>query len=192
MTTPFSSPIGGSEPTSWPDDLLQRLADRDPDIWERVVRTYRPCIYARAADLRLKPWQRQDVEQRVWLALLQNATTVRDAACLPGWLSTTARRAGLKLLQQEIRELASDDLAATDAQADSHDVEQRLLDAERVRQLREAVDRLSPRQRAVVQALLRDLSYEQLAARLGIPLGSVGPTRLRALTNLRIALAAAA
>ncbi|MBP8918458.1 MAG: sigma-70 family RNA polymerase sigma factor [Micropruina sp.] len=191
MTTRTNTAAERGGSTHWPKDLLQRLADRDPDVWERVVSAYRPCIYARAAHLRLKPWQRHDLEQRVWLALLENAMRIRDAACLPGWLSTTARRAGLQLLQQEGREIPTDHFAASSAGTGSNDVEQQLLDAERLSQLRNAVARLNPRQRQVVQALLRDLSYDQLAAQLGIPMGSVGPTRQRALTNLRIALSAA-
>lgn len=186
-----SGPAEHRETPRWPDDVLQRLAEGDPHIWDRIVRAYRPCIYARAADLRLRPWQCHDLEQRVWLSLFENATRIRDAACLPGWLSTTARRAGLHMLRQEGREILMDDLAATRVRADDQGVEQRLLEAERLRQLRDAVARLTPRQRAVVQALLQDLSYDQLSARLGIAVGSVGPTRKRALRNLRVALTAA-
>lgn len=176
---------------SWPPDLSRRLAERDPEIWERVIRSYRPLIYSRASQLRLKPWQRQDLEQRVWLALLENAASIRDIACLPGWLSTTARHAGIQLLQNECREISVDRLPEESVSPDDRDVEQLFLDAERLRELRKAVAQLSPRQQAVVRALLRDLSYDQLSVQLGIAIGSVGPTRQRALNRLRTVLTAA-
>ncbi|MFT4295366.1 MAG: sigma-70 family RNA polymerase sigma factor [Micropruina sp.] len=191
MTTSAIATGEIEESRRWPADLLQRLADRDAEIWDRVVRSYRPCIYARAAQLRLRPWQRQDLEQRVWLALLENATKIRDAACLPGWLSTTAHRAGMALLQQECREISVDDVPAPPDRAGGSSVEREILRSERLRNLHDAIAQLSPRQREVVAALLQDLSYEQLAARLGIALGSIGPTRQRALNRLRVALPAA-
>ena len=99
MTTQMLSPVADHRRDEWPDDLLERLAAGDSALWADVVRAFRPCLLARASEVGLKPWQRQDMEQRVWLALLRNATSIRNPACLPGWLSTTARRTALTVLR---------------------------------------------------------------------------------------------
>ena len=74
MTTQMLSPVADHRRDEWPDDLLERLAAGDSVLWADVVRAFRPCLLARASEVGLKSWQRQDMEQRVWLALLRNAT----------------------------------------------------------------------------------------------------------------------
>lgn len=175
----------------WPDDVLERLAEGDAAMWEDVIRAFRPCILARAAQAGLKPWQRQDLEQRVWLTLFQHATSIRDPACLPGWLSTTARRMAFNLLHEEGREIVVDEVPDRAGDAGRSEVEERCLDAQRRRELRAAIGQLPPSQRAVVRGLLRDLSYDEVSALMGVAIGSIGPTRQRALSRLRVVLEAA-
>ncbi len=151
------------------------------------MRTYRPCLLAQAARFGLTPWQRQDLEQRVWLTLLENASKIRDAACLPGWLATTARRTAMHIRYQGDRELVVDELP--EAVGHDSDVEDQFLDAELAVELRTAIAHLPRRQQSVVEALMNDMSYEDLSSRYGIPIGSIGPTRQRALSTLRLALA---
>ncbi len=190
MTTDTISPAANHRREPWPDDLLERLADSDSAVWEEVVRAFRPCLLARAAQAGLKPWQRQDLEQRVWLALLQHARSIRNPACLPGWLSTTARRMALTLLHEDGRELVIEQLPERTASTGS-EVERHCLDRQRMRELRSAIAELPPRQRAVVSGLLRDLSYDELSSLVGMSVGSIGPTRQRALGRLRVVLEAA-
>jgi RNA polymerase sigma factor (sigma-70 family) len=65
--------------------------------------------------------------------------------------------------------------------------EQELLAAERRAALREAFVHLPPRSQQLIALLIEDppLSYAQISARLGIPIGSIGPNRRRCLDNLR-------
>lgn len=191
MTSQTLSPVEDRERHEWPDDLLQQLAAGDAGVWEDVMRAFRPCILARATQARLKPWQRQDMEQRVWLTLFQHATSIRNPACLPGWLSTTARRTAYSLLHEEGREIVVEQLPDQGRGAGASEVEERCLDAHRRRELRAAIAELPPRQRAVVRGLLRDLSYDEVSALLGVAIGSIGPTRQRALSRLRVVLEAA-
>lgn len=162
---------------------VKRLADGDPELWEEVVRTYRPCVLAQAARFGLDAWQRQDLEQRVWLALYEHAPKIRDTACLPGWLSTTARRAAIRLRYQHSRESVMGQVPEASPAA-RNDTEEALLASESSTELQAAIATLSPRQQAVVHALLDEVSYEEMSARLGIALGSIGPTRQRALARL--------
>jgi DNA-directed RNA polymerase specialized sigma24 family protein len=75
----------------------------------------------------------------------------------------------------------------TAAAPDVGDLDERLLEAERHQALRDAYDELPPRCRELVGLLLTDppLSYEEIGARLGVPVGSIGPTRGRCVHKLR-------
>jgi RNA polymerase sigma factor (sigma-70 family) len=66
-----------------------------------------------------------------------------------------------------------------------------LLDAERHEALLTALAELPDRQRSLLLLLIEDppLPYEEISRRLGIPVGSIGPTRARALARVRSHLA---
>ncbi len=65
--------------------------------------------------------------------------------------------------------------------------EQELLAAERHAALREAFAALPPSGQQLIALLLQDppLSYAEVSVRLGIPIGSIGPTRRRYVDKLR-------
>ena len=117
-----------------------------------------------------------------------NADRINDPKCLPGWLSTTARREALAILRGQQRAIPSEDVAEHVA-PDETDVATALMDDELRRALDQAVEKLPPSQRLIVQALLREPeSYDALSAELGIPRGSLGPLRGRAVRALRAQL----
>jgi DNA-directed RNA polymerase specialized sigma24 family protein len=62
-----------------------------------------------------------------------------------------------------------------------------LLEAERHVALHEAFTRLPPCCQQLIAVLIEDppVPYAQISARLGIPVGSIGPTRSRCLDKLR-------
>ncbi|MGI8416670.1 MAG: RNA polymerase sigma factor, partial [Nakamurella sp.] len=123
--------------------------------------------------------------QRSWLALWRNASAVRDAGRLPGWLSVTARREALAIVRRRRREVLVEDLGRFDA-GYFPDASVLVEHAERARYLRQAVDRLPDKQRRLMRELLADRSsYDELSIRLAIPRGSIGPMRARALRSLR-------
>jgi RNA polymerase sigma factor (sigma-70 family) len=126
--------------------------------------------------------------QRTWVLLLRNADRINDPQCLPGWLSTTARREALSILRGQQRAIPSEDVADRVA-PDETDVATALMDDELRRALDQAVDTLPLSQRLIVRALLREpASYDALSQELGIPRGSLGPLRGRAVRALRAQL----
>jgi DNA-directed RNA polymerase specialized sigma24 family protein len=66
-----------------------------------------------------------------------------------------------------------------------------VVDRDEARDLWAAVAELSPRQQCLLIALFRDelASYNDVAAKCAMPIGSIGPTRARALSRLRSKLA---
>ena len=126
--------------------------------------------------------------QRTWVLLLKNAACIHDAAALPGWLSTTARREALAIVRAQQRAVPTEDLGEHVAPDDS-DMAGGLMRLELRAALLRAVDTLPATQRLVVQAMLRgEQSYDALSQELSMPRGSLGQLGVRAIKSLRTQL----
>ena len=169
--------------------LLARMADGDQSAWRRLIDEYDVLVRSVAASFRLQTADVQDVAQTTWLHLLQNVRAIRDPERLAGWLAVTATRESLAVLRRSSRLLPLPTVDETpDATADpARDV----ADREEARELWATVAELSPRQQGLLIALFRDEldSYNDVAGTCAMPIGSIGPTRARALAVLRRKLA---
>jgi RNA polymerase sigma factor (sigma-70 family) len=134
----------------------------------------------------LRAWDVDDVVQNTWIQFLEHGAKLREPAAVSGWLITTARRHCLRALQSHVREHLCEDPAAREAGHDAR-LDADLLAAERRTALGASLARLTRRQRELIALLLAEpqLSYEQVGQRLGLPVGSIGPTRARSLSRLR-------
>jgi RNA polymerase sigma factor (sigma-70 family) len=165
--------------------LLARMADGDQSAWRRLVDEYDGLVRSVAASFRLQTADVHDVAQTTWLRLLQNVRAIREPERLAGWLAVTASRESLAVLRRSsrLRPLPMVD-ETPDATVDpARDV----ADRDEAQDLWAAVAELSPRQQCLLIALFRDEldSYNDVAARCAMPVGSIGPTRARALSRLR-------
>ena len=169
-------------------DLVARAKDGDRQAWDALVERYAPLIWSICRRHRLGHADADDVGQSVWLRLVDQLDRVRDPAALPGWLATTARRECLRVLggMQGPRGsvYAPDVESLPDEQAGLGD--QGLLEAERHAALCEAFDQLPPKGKQLVSLLIADppVPYADISARLGIPVGSIGPNRSRYLDKM--------
>jgi RNA polymerase sigma factor (sigma-70 family) len=172
------------------DDLLAGVCRGSATAWAEVVARYRGLVRARIASFRLQPCDAADAEQATWMRLAEHAHRIHTADALPGWLAVVARRECLAILRRG----AAGPVLAHDAAVERVDpaapVEEQVLDRVEARAVWLAVERLPARQRDLVHALFgaAPLPYEEIVARMGIPAGSIGPTRARALGRLRRAL----
>jgi RNA polymerase sigma factor (sigma-70 family) len=168
-------------------DLLPRVADGDPEAWEEILQRYNPLVSATVRSFRLQEAETFDAIQNTWLRLAQNAHQIRHPDRLGGWLATTSRRECLHILRR-IRRTPTFSQTVQDALTDpSAGPEQSAIDADTIRWLWKYVDELPPRRRAILRALFTDnpAPYTKIAAITGIPCGGIGPTRTRALQQLR-------
>jgi DNA-directed RNA polymerase specialized sigma24 family protein len=153
-------------------ELVIRARDGDQHAWDALVERYAPLIWSICRRHRLGDTDAQDVGQSVWLQLVSQLRAIRDPAALPGWLATVARRECVRVLRKGRGPLAAGYVLDAEILADEHagTAEQRLLVAERHAAL-----------------LLEDppVPYAEISARLGIPVGSIGPNRSRCLDKLR-------
>jgi RNA polymerase sigma factor (sigma-70 family) len=143
-----------------------------------------------------------DVLQFVYQRLVEHIDRIEDASRLQAWLVTTAKRETLRVLALHQRQVARE-TAVVGVDPDSGTAETSVFDtiadpaplqdeqlamAQAHARLRAAVDQLDPRSRTLVELLfLSDppLAYGEVAQRLGVPEGSIGPTRARCLAKLR-------
>ena len=170
-------------------DLVTRAGNGDRQAWDALVERYAPLIWSICRRHRLADADAEDVGQSVWLQLVDQLDRVRDPAALPGWLATVTRRECLRVLRAVRAPLAAryvmDAETVPDEQAEA--AEQELLAAERHAALSEAFRDLPPSGRRLILMLIQDppVPYTEISARLGIPVGSIGPTRSRYLAKLR-------
>jgi RNA polymerase sigma factor (sigma-70 family) len=186
MMVKNGNPRSGQGPVA---GLVARAADGDEQAWHELVDRYAPLIWSVCLRHRLSGADAEDVVQSVWLHLVSHLGRLRDPAALPGWLITATRRECLRCLRtarpQQVAELGPDVADMADRQAVA--AEEEVLRAERHAALREAFADLPPGGQRLMELLIVDppLPYTEISARLGIPVGSIGPTRSRLLARLR-------
>jgi RNA polymerase sigma factor (sigma-70 family) len=170
-------------------DLVTGARGGDKQAWDALVERYAPLIWSICRQYRLGRADAEDVAQSVWLRLVDQLGKIREPAALPGWLATTARRECGRLVRAARGPHAAlyplDPQTMADGQADA--AEQEVLAAERHAALREAYTRLPPQGQRLIAMLTADppVPYAEISARLGIPVGSIGPTRRRCLDQMR-------
>jgi RNA polymerase sigma factor (sigma-70 family) len=167
-------------------ELLARAARRDPTAWAEIIRRYDGLVWARVRSFRLQDADVVDAVQMTWLRLVENCGRVQHPDRLGGWLTTTATRESLAIVRDTNRAAPVEGLAdtLTDPAAGP---ERTVLDAETARAVRALVTALPPRRRALIQAIFDQGTrcYAEISHHTGIPIGSLGPTRARALHQLR-------
>ena len=169
-------------------ELVNAARAGDAEAWNDLVRRFLPLVRAVINRVRLSPADAADVNQTVWLRLVEHLDDLRDARALPGWLATTARREALRAIDVKRRIIPVDPLeSGLERIASSGEIDDLVLAAERAQAVRDGLAELPAQRRRLLQLLVAEppLSYEEISRTLGIPIGSIGPTRARALAQLR-------
>jgi RNA polymerase sigma factor (sigma-70 family) len=170
-------------------DLVTRARNGDTQAWDTLVERYAPLARSICRRHRLGDADAQDVGQIVWLHLVDQLDKIRDPAALPGWLATVTRRECLCVLAAARASPAAGYVpdAETFPDEQTTTAEEELLAAERHAALGEAFGDLPPSGRRLILLLIEDppMPYTEISARLGMPIGSIGPNRGRCLDKLR-------
>jgi len=176
---------GAERPVS---ELVAAALNGDHPSWNRLVDRYTPLLLSVVRRYRLQGDDAEDVVQTVWLRLVEKLGSIREPEALPGWILTTTRNECLHVIKSRTSASPTDleDRGWPDG-AGPAAVDSDLLVAERHEALLMALAALPERQRALVLLLIEDppLSYEEIGTRLGVPVGSIGPTRARAMVKIR-------
>jgi RNA polymerase sigma factor (sigma-70 family) len=166
---------------------FERWAGGDAVALDDLVRLMTPVLWHVVRAYRLPSEVAEDVVQTTWLALVRTRSSIHEPAAIGGWLTTTARREAWRVAKASGRGIPVEDEELARRLPDEGSAEAEVVRRDVDARLWQAVERLSDR----CQALLRIVAFEhrpdytQIAADLGMPVGSIGPTRGRCLTKLR-------
>jgi RNA polymerase sigma factor (sigma-70 family) len=166
--------------------LMRRAADGDHWAWERLVDQYARLIWSITVNFKLVESDAADVAQTTWLRLLEHIDRIEYPDRLGSWLAATARNECLRCLAARKRVvLSQDDVELNGAVSHGPEIDERLL-------AREALSCLPWRWQRMLELLMADppVSYADISDELGLPIGSIGPTRARSLARLRVLLRA--
>lgn len=178
--------------------LVRCAAAGDRTAWESLVEQYSRLIWSITLEFKLVESDAADVVQTTWLRLLEHIDRIHHPDRVGSWLAATARNECLRnlaarkrvVLGQDDAELATAALAVVAAPAP--EVDERLLADERDQVVRDALSRLPGRWQRLLEMLMADppVPYTEISDQLGLPVGSIGPTRGRCLDRLRVLLQA--
>jgi RNA polymerase sigma factor (sigma-70 family) len=169
--------------------------------WESLVARYQPMVRGIARAYRLNDADVDDVSQTVWLQLFKNIDTIVEPKAISGWLATTTKNAALGVLKRRDRVISVDAVLLEDRDAPSWSTleggretaepDEQLVHVQQRAAVRASLAALSTRQLALLSLLAADppVPYVEISQRLGVPIGSIGPTRARCLERLQRASA---
>ena len=168
-------------------EQVRRAAEGDQDAFDRLVACYTGLVWSVIRAHGLGDADAHDAFQTTWLRLVEHLDRIREPRAVGGWLATTSRYESLRLLRQADRTRPAPDETFDRLHAEDGAVDTELLVHERDTQLWAALDELGERGRTLLRVLMADPppSYEEASAALDIPIGSIGPTRGRCLSQLR-------
>ena len=172
--------------------LVRSAAEGDRWAWERLHDQYSRIIWAITRNFKLEQSDAADVFQVTWLRLLEHIDRLNYPDRVGSWLAVTARHECLRMVEARQRVVLVHDDGEFGEVAHQPEIDERLLAGERADAVREALARLPWRHQRLLNLLMEDppASYAEISDQLGLPVGSIGPTRGRCLERLRVLLEA--
>jgi RNA polymerase sigma factor (sigma-70 family) len=189
MTMMQTYDLEASDATS----LVRRAADGDRRAWESLIDKYGRLIWSITVEFKLTESDAADVVQTTWLRLLQHIDRIQYPDRIGSWLAATARNECLRSLATRKRVvLGQDNEDFQSVAVYEKEIDERLLADERDQVVRDALSRLPRRWQRLLEMLMADppVPYADISDELGLPVGSIGPTRGRCLARLRVLLQA--
>ncbi|MEO3855280.1 sigma-70 family RNA polymerase sigma factor [Acrocarpospora sp. B8E8] len=167
--------------------LVVRACAGEQNAWNELVEWYGPMVWSICKGYRLDRGDTDDVAQYVWMRAVEHLSQLKKPESLGSWLATIAKHECCRILGARRRYANAEQPLDLDIAVDdrSPSVEQVVEEAEQNAILRAAFSRLPPSSQQMLSLLIQDSSYHEISTQLGIPIGSIGPTRARCLAKLR-------
>ena len=178
---------------TWSDArLIRACLSGHEDAWSTLIAKYKNLIYSIPLKYGATPQDAGDIFQAVCLELFSELPRLRKPDSLRSWLITVAAHQSFHW-SRKVRRRAEDELTDLETEKLGIDPSAELVaQVEREQQLREAVAALPPRCQEMIRLLFYhqpQLSYREVAERLGLATGSIGFVRGRCLKRLERSLA---
>jgi RNA polymerase sigma factor (sigma-70 family) len=166
-------------------ELVARARQNDQAAWDALVERYTGLLRSIARSYGLGAADMADVTQTAWLRLVERLDELREPDRVATWLAVTTHRESRWTLRRRGRELPAWSVPDQAADPDRGPME-RTVQRERLSDVAAAIREMPERCRRVLRFFaLAPITYAEVAAALDIPVGSVGPTRMRCLADLR-------
>lgn len=174
--------------------LVRRASLGDTRAWECLIDKFGRLIWSITRDFKLRESDAADVFQTTWMRLVEHVNRIEHPDRVGSWLAATARNECLRCLATHKRLvlITEEDVVLGDIAEHGAEIDEALLAGERAETVRAAMSRLPQRGQRLLELLMADppASYQEISSELGLPVGSIGPTRGRLLARLRDLLAA--
>lgn len=176
----------------WSDaaGCFDRWVDGDQRALDDLVTVMTPVLWHIVRAYRLTEETAEDVIQTTWLALVRRRHTITDSQAVGGWLIISARREAWRVAKVGQRDLSVTDQDLEAKLPQQRSAEREVVEIDERDRLWSAVSGLDERCQRLLRVVAFDQrpDYHRLSEELGMPVGSIGPTRGRCLTKLRAAL----
>jgi RNA polymerase sigma factor (sigma-70 family) len=178
----------------WTDRrLVQECLSGNEDAWAALVDKYKNLIYSIAIRWGFSQDDATDIFQSVAARLLSELSRLREPDALAAWLIRVTANQCIQAKKQQARTeaLSPNEPALFAASQPGQTPETILHLAHREQILRQALLSTSPRCRRLIEMLFFEnpnRSYPEVAASLGIAVGSIGFIRRRCLDQLKMSL----
>ncbi len=175
--------------TPSPDgDLVERLRRRDPQALATLYDRYGRVTYSLILRVVRDPALAEDLVQETFLRVWNRIHGMdSEKGSIGPWLMAVARNRAIDYLRSAAgRERNALELEDTDHPSLYCDMEPAILNSDRTRRVKVAMQKLSPNHRQVMElAYFEGLSQSEMAERMGQPLGTVKTWVRTALKSLR-------
>jgi len=167
-------------------DIWGRVLEGDQAAWEELVTRFAALVYAVATKSGLAVSDAEDCAQQVWMTLYSGRERIQQPQSLPAWLVSTTRRKAARIIRR--RTTAGRVREQIESHASEEPPDESIMRLQRRAQLELALEQLDDRCRKLMHAIFfadSVKSYQELARDLGMPVNSLGPTRVRCLQKLK-------
>jgi RNA polymerase sigma factor (sigma-70 family) len=153
-----------------------------------LVELVTPVLWNAARSQGAQPGTCEDAVQTAFLQLVDRADAIKEPAAVLGWLVVVVKREVWRLSRGARREFGVEEVPEGPSQ--QLDPEAQSILTERQRLLWQHISTLTPRCQELIRviAFADRPDYAAIAESLGMPVGSIGPTRGRCLQKLRTVL----
>lgn len=167
--------------------LVAGAAAGDSEAWTVLTQRFGTMVMAIARSYRLGEADVNEVHQVTWMRLVENIGRIEQPERVGGWLATTARRESLRVVRAKSRVSLDHDTLVQLPDTECKPLDAGLLADEDADLVRRAFARLPAHCQRLLAIMASDNppSYKEISKMLGMPIGSIGPTRGRCLEHLR-------
>ena len=187
--TPVITRTPKKSPGAWDDGrLVKECVSGNEEAWSLLIEKYKALIFSIPVKYGLPPHEAADVFQSTCMELLTRLPQLREPRALPKWLMQVAHHQCYRWKRQQRRVVSRDaepDLPVPETPAIAESLVQQTQEEQ---MLREAMAFLTPQCRRLVELLFFEVPprpYSDVAAELGLAVGSIGFTRQKCIERLR-------